>query len=76
MRLGGGLKDMMMVVGGGGWWVDGRPWKPAQRQRLLFQISAWGLNTYLYAPKDDHKHRAGWREPYTRAELGQSLSLR
>ncbi|MCX8107840.1 MAG: protein O-GlcNAcase, partial [Verrucomicrobiae bacterium] len=23
------------------------------------------LNTYLYAPKDDLKHRIAWREPYT-----------
>src|SRR5947199_6476780 len=29
---------------------------------------AWGLTTYLYAPKDDLKHRAIWREPYSAAE--------
>ncbi len=31
-------------------------------------MSAWGLNTYLYAPKDDLKHRALWREPYSPKE--------
>ena len=29
---------------------------------------AWKLNTYLYAPKDDLKHRAQWRENYSAAE--------
>src|SRR5688500_8569576 len=27
-------------------------------------MAAWGLNTYVYAPKDDLHHRALWREPY------------
>jgi protein O-GlcNAcase/histone acetyltransferase len=25
----------------------------------------WGMDSYLYAPKDDYKHRAYWRELYT-----------
>ncbi|MEQ2167526.1 hypothetical protein GOODEAATRI_005024 [Goodea atripinnis] len=28
----------------------------------------WGLNTYLYAPKDDYKHRMYWRELYSPEE--------
>ena len=47
----------------------GRPWSPAQRGRLLGWMSGWGLNTYLYAPKDDLKHRTLWREAYTEEEL-------
>lgn len=31
----------------------------------------WGLNTYLYAPKDDYKHRMYWRELYSPEEAGQ-----
>jgi protein O-GlcNAcase/histone acetyltransferase len=31
-------------------------------------MAAWQLNTYLYAPKDDLKHRALWREAYSPAE--------
>ncbi len=31
-------------------------------------MAAWGLNTYLYAPKDDLKHRALWRESYSNSE--------
>ena len=30
-----------------------------------------GLTTYLYAPKDDHKHRLHWRELYTKEEAGE-----
>lgn len=31
----------------------------------------WGLNTYLYAPKDDYKHRMYWRDLYTKEEAGE-----
>ena len=31
----------------------------------------WGLNTYLYAPKDDYKHRMFWRELYSVEEAGK-----
>lgn len=47
----------------------GQPWSPAERLQLFDWMSAWGLNTYLYAPKDDLKHRALWRELYTPAEI-------
>eukprot|EP01052_Picozoa_sp_SAG31_P043394 SAG31_NODE_7213_length_1753_cov_2.334341_1_plen_45_part_10 len=30
-----------------------------------------GLNTYMYSPKDDRKHRAAWREQYTTDELAE-----
>ena len=29
-----------------------------------------GLNTYMYGPKDDIKHRREWREKYTDVEKG------
>ena len=48
----------------------GPPWTPAERRQLVGQLDAAGLNTYLYAPKDDLKHRALWREPYSDAEAG------
>jgi len=47
----------------------GPPWTQAQRLQCYEWMRAWGLNTYFYAPKDDLKHRALWREPYTPAEL-------
>jgi hypothetical protein len=34
----------------------------------------WGLNTYLYAPKDDYKHRMFWREMYSVEEAGKVVS--
>lgn len=33
------------------------------------------MTTYLYAPKDDLKHRALWRDLYTPEETGSFCSL-
>ncbi|KAL2087625.1 hypothetical protein ACEWY4_016453 [Coilia grayii] len=53
----------------------GRPWSMEQR-RVLFQwMQRWGLNTYLYGPKDDLKHRLLWRELYTVDEEVQVKTL-
>ena len=46
----------------------GQPWSLAERFELFDWMAGWGLNTYLYAPKDDLKHRAIWRELYSAAE--------
>jgi protein O-GlcNAcase/histone acetyltransferase len=46
----------------------GRPWSTPERLELFEWMAAFGLNTYLYAPKDDLKHRTLWREPYSTAE--------
>jgi protein O-GlcNAcase/histone acetyltransferase len=46
----------------------GQPWSQAERFELFDWMAGWGLNTYLYAPKDDLKHRAIWREPYSASE--------
>ena len=43
----------------------GRPWTLSQRRDLFEKMEAWGMTSYLYAPKDDCKHRAFWRELYT-----------
>ncbi len=47
----------------------GPPWSHAERLQLFESMSGLGLNTYLYAPKDDLKHRALWRETYWGAEI-------
>jgi protein O-GlcNAcase/histone acetyltransferase len=47
----------------------GPPWTQAERLELFDWMTQWGLNTYLYAPKDDLKQRAIWRKLYTQAEL-------
>ncbi|XP_010781219.1 protein O-GlcNAcase isoform X2 [Notothenia coriiceps] len=42
------------------------------QRKVLFQwMQSWGLNTYLYGPKDDLKHRLLWREVYSHEEEGQ-----
>lgn len=46
----------------------GQAWSLAERFALFDWMAAWGLNTYLYAPKDDLKHRAIWRELYSASE--------
>lgn len=54
----------------------GRPWNARQRHQLFGWMKEGGLNTYLYAPKDDRKHRSRWREEYDtgqEAELGALL---
>jgi len=51
------------------------PWSQAERLELFDWMAGWGLNTYLYAPKDDLKHRAIWREPYTHPEVEQLRQL-
>lgn len=38
-------------------------------------MQSFGMNTYLYAPKDDYKHRLDWRELYSPEETGTILKL-
>ncbi|KAL4640649.1 protein O-GlcNAcase isoform X1 [Arapaima gigas] len=53
----------------------GRPWTMEQRKELFRRLKKWGLNTYLYAPKDDFKHRVFWREMYSVEEAEQLMTL-
>jgi protein O-GlcNAcase/histone acetyltransferase len=53
----------------------GRPWTLGHRRQLFQWLAAAGLNTYLYAPKDDLKHRALWREPYAPEEAAELRRL-
>jgi protein O-GlcNAcase/histone acetyltransferase len=74
MRAGMNLKDGHFYAGV----VEGfygRPWNPRQRHQLFCWLQAGGLNTYLYAPKDDLKHRACWRERYNEAESAELAGL-
>ena len=38
-------------------------------------MQRFGMNTYLYAPKDDYKHRLDWRELYTEEQAGMLNQL-
>uniref|UniRef100_A0A6I8QSK0 protein O-GlcNAcase n=1 Tax=Xenopus tropicalis TaxID=8364 RepID=A0A6I8QSK0_XENTR len=53
----------------------GRPWTMEQRKELFRRLQKWGINTYLYAPKDDYKHRMFWREMYSVEEADQLMTL-
>lgn len=53
----------------------GQPWTHDQRLSLFDQMVGWGLNTYFYAPKDDLKHRAAWRESYDADEIATLQTL-
>ncbi|CAN9509923.1 unnamed protein product [Ophioblennius macclurei] len=53
----------------------GRPWTMEQRTQLFRREQKWGLNTYLYAPKDDYKHRMYWRDLYSAEEAEQLIAL-
>jgi len=53
----------------------GQPWTAFERMDLFDWMAAWGLNTYVYAPKDDLHHRALWREPYAAADAERLRQL-
>jgi len=53
----------------------GRPWTTEQRLDLYSNMARWGMNAYLYAPKDDDKHRASWRDLYSLEEADQLSQL-
>jgi hyaluronoglucosaminidase len=53
----------------------GPPWSMAQRRALFELGGARGMNTYVYAPKDDPYHRKLWRRSYPRSEWHKLLRL-
>ncbi|XP_072433853.1 protein O-GlcNAcase isoform X2 [Chiloscyllium punctatum] len=46
-----------------------------QRMVLFKWMQRWGLNVYMYGPKDDLKHRLLWRETYSAEESVQLKAL-
>jgi len=50
-------------------------WSMGHRRRLFEFGAARGMNTYLYAPKDDPYHRKLWRRPYPAAQWRELLRL-
>ncbi len=53
----------------------GRPWSWAERVEVMAACHGWGMSHYVYAPKDDPRHRERWREPYDGDELDGFASL-
>jgi hyaluronoglucosaminidase len=53
----------------------GPPWSMSHRAAVFEFGAERGMNTYLYAPKDDPYHRERWRKPYPEAEWKELLNL-
>jgi hyaluronoglucosaminidase len=53
----------------------GTPWSHTARLDALTFLAARGGNAYVYAPKDDAKHRADWRTPYDATKLAEFMEL-
>lgn len=53
----------------------GRPWSAGQRTEMLDWIKGAQMNVFAYAPKDDIKIRARWRELYDGAEAKSLAAL-
>src|SRR5690349_24270562 len=53
----------------------GQPWTHGERLDMFQRLADLGLNTYFYAPKDDLKHRATWRERYSDEEAARLREL-
>ena len=51
----------------------GNPWSTRDRVALMEWGGYYKLNAYFYAPKDDPKHNAQWREKYTQAEIDEKI---
>ncbi|XP_052771499.1 protein O-GlcNAcase-like [Mya arenaria] len=53
----------------------GIPWTTEQRKLLFQWMNYMGMTTYMYAPKDDAKHRAFWRDLYSVEEADNLTGL-
>ncbi len=53
----------------------GTPWTHAQRLDMIAFLGEVGMNTYVYAPKDDPFMRRRWREPYGAEQLAALAEL-
>ena len=64
------IKDFSDVVSRG--FIEGyygNPWSTQDRINLMKWGGYYKLNSYFYAPKDDPKHNAQWKELYTKEEI-------
>ena len=51
----------------------GNPWSTRDRVALMEWGGYYKLNAYFYAPKDDPKHNAQWRDKYTDKEIEDKI---
>ena len=45
------------------------------KEKKKISCLRFGLNTYMYAPKDDDKHRSRWRDLYNDQQANQLTEL-
>lgn len=68
------VKDYADVVSRG--FIEGyygNPWSTEDRCNLMEWGGYYKLNSYFYAPKDDPKHNANWKELYTQEEIDTKI---
>ncbi|HEX9259094.1 MAG TPA: beta-N-acetylglucosaminidase domain-containing protein, partial [Acidimicrobiales bacterium] len=53
----------------------GPPWAPDRRIEVLRWCAERGMGAYVWAPKDDPKHRDAWRDLYDADELAVLAQL-
>lgn len=53
----------------------GNSWSHEFRLSLFAYMGQRKMNVYIYAPKDDAKHRSRWRDRYTQTELTELTEL-
>ena len=53
----------------------GKPFSHEERMDLLGFLGQHGFDCYVYAPKDDPRHREQWRDPYPEGELARFREL-
>lgn len=53
----------------------GKPFSHQERIDLLRFLGRHGFDCYVYAPKDDPRHREQWREPYPADDLARFREL-
>lgn len=53
----------------------GKPFSHAERMDLLRFLGQHGYDCYVYAPKDDPRHREQWRDPYPDEDLERFREL-
>ncbi len=53
----------------------GLPWPHEERLAALGFLASQGLDTYVYAPKNDVHHRRRWQKPYPAEEMERFAGL-
>jgi hyaluronoglucosaminidase len=53
----------------------GPPWSSTDRLAVIEFVAERGMNAYVYAPKNDPKHRDRWRDGYDATEIDDFRAL-